>query len=93
MGWRERLPAAIEKAEAMVERGGNWVETKTLESRYILTPGEVALAKALWEWHCEYRYDEQVFAVSRDPKHYKEGRPSVAPALREFVEKMEGLDD
>ena len=92
MDWRERLPAEIVKAEAMVERGGNWVETKALESRYILTAGEVALVKALEQdhdahWKGEALSEDDVVNSSCD-----EAECVPCAALREFGEKMEGLD-
>ena len=96
--WSTRISAAIERGKRLVPETDT---TRTLafiprrEGRaqidLRITAGEVALAEALWAWHCEYRYDEQAFAVSRDSKHYKEGRPSVAPALRTFTEKIEAV--
>lgn len=41
--WAERIPAALAKAEGIVEQAGSDVKLHG-----ILTAGEVALAKALW---------------------------------------------
>ena len=92
MSWRERVPAEIAKAEAMVERGGNWVETKARESRYILTAGEVALAKALEQDHDAHWKEEAIGAGYAVNTSCDEAECVPCAALREFGEKMEGLD-
>ena len=79
--WSERIPAAIADGERLVERGGDWVETerKTLESMYILTAGEVALAKLGWEMWVEYCESLENEEPGDEPP----------PALIAFTEKIE----
>ena len=82
--WSERIPTAIADGERLVERGGDWVETerKTLESMYILTAGEVALAKALWlTWFED--------AEGTDEHWFASDSPYGPNVLREYTEKIE----
>ena len=72
--WSTRIPAAIEKAEKLTPLA----EVKSGVVRALLTEGEVALAKALWNVLLN--------------EGYGEGEPEDAEAaLRDFTEKVESL--
>ena len=75
--WSTRIPAAIAKAEVDPRLGLPFGDAT-------FTAGEVALAEALWAWEFDLVADED----GRIPG----GKLWPSAALREFVEKMEGLD-
>ena len=96
--WREHIPAAIEKAERLLggdehllvppHLGGN--DTKLT---LVLTKGEVRLVKALEQDHDAHWKEE---ALSEDygvVASCDEAECVPCAALREFGEKMGGLDD
>lgn len=78
--WAERIPQAIAKAE--LHHGNN--DCLFYCEHGYPSPGEVALAKALWGWEQNYRYIRQDQPVAQE-------RGQFDPALRAFVEKVEAL--
>lgn len=90
MTWAERIPAAIEKAEGLL--GGDSCEVYKgvglhhIEDyrEFMISNGEVALAKALWNL-------EETYGFMLDDLIVEEERGLPDPALRAFVEKVEAL--
>ena len=97
MDWREYIPAAIERAEWFL--GGDeyllvppHVDGNDTKLTLVLTKGEVRLVKALEQdhdahWKEEALSEDDVVIASCD-----EADCVPCAALREFGEKMEGLD-
>ena len=90
MDWVTRIPAEIAKAERLLD-GEEYLlvpphaDGNDTKLTLVLTRGEVALAGALWAWEFDLVADED----GRIP----DGRLWPSPALREFTEKIGGLDD
>lgn len=79
--WAIRIPAAIEKAERLAESAAPFSVFGSSKHPGCITPGEVALAKALWGGH-----PDRFVGVEGHP----EGCSSCV-ALIAFTEKVEAL--
>ncbi len=77
--WAERIPAAIENAEADLCGDLDYVHYDAGGSGdRIITREEVALAKELWAWFHQWKHDTRQDSLEPD-------------ALRAFAEKVEAL--
>lgn len=93
--WAERIPAALAKAEKVLEETCSCSCIECRQDRGGLTKTEIALAKALWEVGCQDAYGPGGTAQEDVAKHCCGGTGKhICPpcaALRAFVEEVEAL--